>query len=74
VTASFTSTSDISTIVGVSFHAGGQLITSDTEAPYEAAIPDEAIRSAEPKRASVLAEVLYTDGRRLTLPAKIRLC
>jgi N-acetylglucosamine-6-sulfatase len=74
VTASFTPTSSLGTIVGVSFRAGGQLIASDTEAPYEAAIPDEAIRSAEPKRASVLAEVLYTDGRRLTRPAKISLC
>ena len=74
VTATFTPTSSLGTIVGVSFRAAGQLITSDTEAPYEAAIPDAAIRSAEPKRASVLAEALYTDGRRLTLPAKIRLC
>jgi N-acetylglucosamine-6-sulfatase len=74
VTASFTSTSDISSIVGVSFRASGQLVGTDTEAPYEAPIPDAAIRASEPKRASVLAEVLYTDGRRLTLPAKIRLC
>jgi arylsulfatase A-like enzyme len=74
VTASFTSTSNISSIVGVTFRAGGQVIGTDTEAPYEAPIPDSAIRAAEPKRASVLAEVLYTDGRRLTLPAKIRLC
>jgi hypothetical protein len=74
VTASFTSTSSLSTIVGVTFRAGRQTVTTDTEAPYDALIPDAAIRAEEPKRASVLAEVLYTDGRRLTLPAKIRLC
>jgi arylsulfatase A-like enzyme len=74
LTASFTPTSSLSTIVGVTFRAGRQTITTDTEAPYEAFIPDAAIRAEEPKRASVLAEVLYTDGRRLTLPAKIRLC
>jgi arylsulfatase A-like enzyme len=74
VTASFTPTTIMSTIVGVTFRVGGQTVLTDTEAPYDAAIPDALIRSAEPKRASVLAEVLYTDGRRLTLPAKIRLC
>jgi N-acetylglucosamine-6-sulfatase len=74
VTASFTPAEGDGAIVGVTFRAGGTLVTTDTEAPFEAAIPDAAIRSAAPKPASVLGEALFTDGRRLTLPAKIHLC
>ncbi len=74
VTASLTPATDVSPIVGVTFRAGGTLIGTDSEAPYEAPIPDTAIRAAEPKRATVLAETLFTDGRRLTLPTKISLC
>jgi hypothetical protein len=74
VTTAFTPTSGDGPIVGVTFRVGGQLLTTDTEAPYEAAIPDAAVRSTEPKRATALAEALFTDGRRLTLPAKIHLC
>jgi hypothetical protein len=75
ITASFTpDPGGPSTIVGVTFYAGGTLVSTDSEAPYEAVLPDAPIRAEEPKSATVLAEVLYTDGRRLTLPAKIHLC
>ena len=74
ITASLNPGPDDGPIVGVTFRAGKTLIGTDNEAPYEAPIPDAAIRAEQPKRATVLAETLYTDGRRLTLPAKIRLC
>ena len=74
VTASLTPRPGDGQIVGVTFRAGKTLIGTDGEAPDEAPVPDSAIRADQPKRATVLAETLYTDGRRLTLPAKIRLC
>jgi hypothetical protein len=74
VTATFTPNPGPGTIIGVTFQAGKTLVATDTEAPYEAVLPDAPIRAEEPRAASVRAEVLYTDGRRLTLPAKIRLC
>ena len=74
VTASLNPGSGDGPIVGVTFRAGKTTIGTDSEAPFETPIPDSAIRAEEPKRATVVAETLYTDGRRLALPAKIRLC
>ena len=73
VTASFTSPEQ-SEIVGVSFRAGGVPVLDDTAPPFEAAIPDSALRAELPKAATVAVEALFDDGRRLGQSANIRAC
>ena len=67
-------TSDDAGVVGVSFHAGKVSVGEDTEAPFEATIPEQALRDELPDSAKVLAQVLFTDGRRLAFSADLRAC
>ena len=73
VTAQFTG-SDQDKIVGVSFRAGRAAVGDDTEPPFEAAIPDQALRDELPDPAKVVAQALYDDGRRLAVTAEVRAC
>jgi arylsulfatase A-like enzyme len=73
VTAHFTGT-DEDRIVGVNFRAGRVNAGDDTEAPFEAVIPDQALRDELPDAAEVVARALYDDGRRLALTADVRIC
>ncbi len=61
-------------IVAVSFEANNELVAQDTVPPYEAEIPVAAIRKSLPKPATVVASALFADGRRLALPADVRVC
>ena len=61
-------------IVGVSFRAGKVPVGDDTEPPFEAQIPDQALRDELPDAATVVAKPLYDDGRRLGLTADVRIC
>ena len=60
-------------MVGVSFRAGKVSVGEDTEAPFEAAIPEQALRDELPDSAKVIAQALFRtagDSRsRLTLRA-----
>ena len=73
VIAQFTG-SEQDEIVGVSFRAGRAAVGDDTEPPFEAAIPDQALRDALPDPAEVVAQALYDDGRRLAETADVRAC
>jgi hypothetical protein len=58
----------------VDFRVDRAFAGSDTEAPFEVALPDKLLRNALPKSAEVVAEVNFDDGRRLGIPAKIKVC
>ncbi|MDX6583709.1 MAG: N-acetylglucosamine-6-sulfatase [Solirubrobacterales bacterium] len=73
VTAHFTSPDD-NRIVGVSFRAGKVAVGDDTAAPFEAAIPQEALSAELPGPATVVAKALYDDGRRLGLTSELTAC
>jgi arylsulfatase A-like enzyme len=73
VTAKFTSP-DENRIVGVSFRAGKVAVGDDTVAPFEIAIPEQALRDELPKAATVTAQALFSDGRRLGLTADLTAC
>ena len=73
VTARFTSAQE-SEIVSVSFRAGKTAVADDTAAPFEAALPDAAIRKELPAPATVTAKALFDDGRRLGQAANVKLC
>jgi N-acetylglucosamine-6-sulfatase len=73
VTARFTSP-DEAEIVSVSFRAGRTAVADDTVAPFEAVIPDAAIRNELPEPATVSAKALFDDGRRLGQAANVKLC
>ena len=67
--------SDDAGVVGVSFRAGKVSVGEDTEAPFEATIPEQALRDELPDSAKVLAQALFEDGRRLAFsadPARVR--
>jgi arylsulfatase A-like enzyme len=73
VTARFSSPQE-GEIVSVSFRAGKVPVADDTVAPFEAVIPDSAIRAELPAAATVTAKALFDDGRRLGQAANVRLC
>jgi hypothetical protein len=73
VTAHFSSPQE-GEIVSVSFRAGKVPVADDTVAPFEAVIPDSAIRAELPAAATVTAKALFDDGRRLGQAANVRLC
>ncbi len=49
-------------------------MADDTVAPFEAAIPESALRDELPDAATVTAKALFDDGRRLGQSASLRLC
>ena len=61
-------------VVTVTFRAEGVSGGSDTLPPYEAVLPYQGLRKALPKPGLVTAKVLFEDGRRLGLTAKILAC
>ena len=71
--ARFTSAS-AGSIDSVEFRVGNASVATDTAAPFEAAIPESAVRDALPREATVVALASFADGRRLALPAKIKAC
>ena len=73
VTAQFSSP-DEAGIVSVSFRAGKTTIADDTVPPFEAPIPESAIRSELPDKAAISAKAVFTDGRRLGYSQSVRLC
>ena len=73
VTAQFSSP-DEAGIVSVSFRAGKTAIADDTVPPFEAPIPDSAIRSELPDKAAISAKAVFNDGRRLGYSQSVRLC
>jgi N-acetylglucosamine-6-sulfatase len=58
----------------VDFRVDRAFAGTDTEAPFEVALPDKLLRNALPKSAEVVAEANFDDGRRLGIPAKIKVC
>jgi hypothetical protein len=58
----------------VDFRVDGTFAGTDTEAPFELVLPDKLLRNALPDAAEVVAEANFPDGRRLGLPAKIKVC
>ena len=73
VTARFSSPQE-SGIVSVSFRAGKVPVGDDTAPPYEAAIPESALRDELPGAATVTAKALFDDGRRLGQAANLKAC
>ncbi len=73
VGARFTSpqSAEIST---VEFRIDGRSVVVDNSSPYDAALPDSLLLDALPKAAQVLALANFDDGRRLAVPATIKLC
>ena len=69
--AELTSLEDVQS---VDFFVGKKVVATDTGVPFETALPDKALRKALPKRADVIAKANYIDGRRLALPARIKIC
>jgi arylsulfatase A-like enzyme len=63
-----------SRIRSVDFRVDRTYAGTDTLAPFELAIPDKLLRNALPDPAEVVAEANFADGRRLSLPAKIKVC
>ncbi len=61
-------------INAVEFRVDGAQAAIDDAAPFEAAIPDSLLRDQRPKPAELVALASYDDGRRLAVPAKIKLC
>jgi N-acetylglucosamine-6-sulfatase len=58
----------------VDFRVEGDFAGTDAEPPFEIVVPDKLLRNALPKAAEVVAEANLVDGRRLGLPAKIKIC
>ena len=73
ITAHFTGSNE-DHIVDVSFRAGGVAAGDDTEPPFEAVLPDQALRDELPDAAEVIAKALYDDGRRLGVTGEARIC
>ena len=73
VTARFSSPQE-SGVVSVSFRAGKVPVGDDTAPPYEAAIPESALRDELPGAATVTAKALFDDGRRLGQAANLKAC
>ena len=67
-------TSDDAGVVGVTFRAGKVAVGEDTVPPFEAAIPEQALRDELPDAAKVTAQALFSDGRRLGFEADLRAC
>jgi arylsulfatase A-like enzyme len=61
-------------IESVTFEVDGVAVAVDLTAPFEAALPDAALRKALPDAAEVVALADFEDGRRLGRPASIRVC
>ena len=61
-------------ITTVDFRVDRALAGSDAEPPFELVLPDKLLRNALPDAAEVVAQANFEDGRRLGLPAKIKIC
>jgi hypothetical protein len=61
-------------ITTVDFRVDRALAGSDAEPPFELVLPDKMLRNALPDAAEVVAQANFEDGRRLGLPAKIKIC
>ena len=67
-------TSNDAAVAGVDFAVAKRIVATDTEAPFEAVLPDEALRAELPDAAEVIGRALFDDGRRLARSASIRVC
>jgi len=65
---------EIDSIVSVAFRAGKRRAAVDTAPPFETELPYRELRRQLPESAQVLARALFTDGRRVAVPAKVRAC
>jgi hypothetical protein len=61
-------------VTSVVFRAGRKATAEDTVPPYEAVLPYGALRRELPKRAEVIGQAVFHDGRRVAVPAKLRAC
>ena len=61
-------------IESVTFEVDGTPVAVDAAPPFEAVLPDSALRAALPRSAEVVGLAGFEDGRRLGLPANIRVC
>lgn len=61
-------------VAGVDFSVAGQPAGTDTEPPFEAVLPSEALRAALPEPAEVVGRATFDDGRRVARSLTIRVC
>lgn len=73
ITALLTSP-DQALIASVEVRIDGATVGVDTTAPFEVELPEPILRESLPEASKVVARADFEDGRRVALPAEVRVC